>query len=154
MGFNSGFKGLNAELNFTCYLLALLGAHHILHVSRIRIKQYEYITNKNSILYFSDRASSYNSGKWPNWRTVSSVCLFESSTCFEQLCTRLQEDNCINPLHVQLNPICHLLALLGAHHIFHVSRIRVNTTSGMITLKHRVIIPDVVLCISWWKKHW
>ena len=97
MGFKSGFKGLNAELNFTCYSLALLGAHHILHVSRIRIKQYEYITNKNSILYFSDRASSYNSGKWPNWRTVSSItCLFESSTCFEQLCAYLQEDDCIN----------------------------------------------------------
>jgi hypothetical protein len=29
-----------------------------------------------------------------------------------------------NPLNVQLNPICHLLALLGAHHILHVSRIR------------------------------
>ena len=25
-----------------------------------------------------------------------------------------------------LNPICHLLALLGAHHILHVNRIRVN----------------------------
>jgi len=33
----------------------------------------------------------------------------------------------INPLDVELNPICHLLALLGAHHILHVSRIRVNT---------------------------
>ena len=32
----------------------------------------------------------------------------------------------INPLKTQLNPICHLLALLGAHHILHVSRIRVN----------------------------
>jgi len=31
-----------------------------------------------------------------------------------------------NPLNAQLNPICHLLELLGAHHIFHVSRIRVN----------------------------
>jgi len=31
-----------------------------------------------------------------------------------------------NPLNVELNPICHLLALLGAHHIFHVGRIRVN----------------------------
>jgi hypothetical protein len=26
-----------------------------------------------------------------------------------------------------LIPICHLLTLLGAHHIFHVSRIRVNS---------------------------
>ena len=32
----------------------------------------------------------------------------------------------INPLNAELNLICHLLALLRAHHIFHVSRIRVN----------------------------
>ena len=31
-----------------------------------------------------------------------------------------------NPLNAKLNPICHLLALLGAHHILHISRIRVN----------------------------
>jgi len=48
-------------------------------------------------IYFSDRASSYNCGRWPTWRTVSSIlCLFESSTCFEQLCPHHQEDNCIN----------------------------------------------------------
>jgi len=28
----------------------------------------------------------------------------------------------INPLNAELNPICHLLALFGAHHILHVSR--------------------------------
>ena len=32
------FNTLNAELNPICYLLALLGAHHFLHVSRIRVK--------------------------------------------------------------------------------------------------------------------
>jgi len=31
-----------------------------------------------------------------------------------------------NPLNAQLNPICHLLALLGFHNFLHVSRIRVN----------------------------
>jgi ribosomal protein S14 len=31
-----------------------------------------------------------------------------------------------NPLNAELNPICHLLALLGAHHILHISRIRVK----------------------------
>jgi len=31
-----------------------------------------------------------------------------------------------NPLNAELNPICHLLALLGSHPIFHVSRIRVK----------------------------
>jgi len=31
----------------------------------------------------------------------------------------------VKPLNAKLNPIRHLLALLGAHHILHVSRIRV-----------------------------
>jgi hypothetical protein len=35
----------------------------------------------------------------------------------------------INTLNAELNPICHLLALLGAHHILHVSRIRVKHIS-------------------------
>jgi len=36
----------------------------------------------------------------------------------------------VNPLNAKLNPICHLLALLGAHHILHVSRIKVNFWKG------------------------
>jgi hypothetical protein len=39
----------------------------------------------------------------------------------------------LNPLNAQLNPICHLLALLGAHPILYVSRIRVNVV--LIILK-------------------
>jgi hypothetical protein len=35
--------------------------------------------------------------------------------------------NFLNPLNAELNPICHLLALLGAHHILHVSRIRIKS---------------------------
>jgi len=34
----------------------------------------------------------------------------------------------VNPLNAELNPIFHLLALLGAHHILHVGRIGVKTT--------------------------
>ena len=30
----------------------------------------------------------------------------------------------LNPLNPELNPICYLLALLGAHHFLHFSRIR------------------------------
>ena len=37
----------------------------------------------------------------------------------------------INPLNAELNPICYLLALLGAHHFLHVRRIRVKS----LTLK-------------------
>ena len=32
----------------------------------------------------------------------------------------------VNPLNAELNPTCHLLAFLGAHHIFHVSGLRVK----------------------------
>jgi len=32
----------------------------------------------------------------------------------------------LNPLNPELNPICYLLELLGAHHFLHVSRIRVK----------------------------
>ena len=42
----------------------------------------------------------------------------------------------INTLNAELNPICHLLALLGAHHILHVSRIRVNT---FVRREHRLL---------------
>jgi hypothetical protein len=37
---------------------------------------------------------------------------------------RFTENN--NTSNAELSLICHLLALLGAHHILHVSRIRVN----------------------------
>ena len=43
----------------------------------------------------------------------------------------------VNPLNAELNPICHLLALFGAHHILHVSRIRVNLP--LFILQHNVI---------------
>ena len=45
----SEINPLNAELNPTCYLLALLGAHHILHVSRIRVKE---LRNTRKIIRF------------------------------------------------------------------------------------------------------
>jgi len=41
------------------------------------------------------------------------------------------EDN-INPLNAELNPICYLLALLGAHPILHVIRIRVKNRASYI----------------------
>ena len=40
-------------------------------------------------------------------------------------------NNLFNPLKPELNPICSLLALLGAHHFLHVSRIRVKLLNFM-----------------------
>ena len=53
---------LNAELNPMCYLLTLLGAHHFLHVSRIRVKSLtlrllmSYIYMEHLFLMFLDHA--------------------------------------------------------------------------------------------------
>ena len=44
----------------------------------------------------------------------------------------------INPLNAELNLICHLLALLGAHPILHISRIRVNKVSSWAKVRHGV----------------
>jgi len=37
----------------------------------------------------------------------------------------------INPVKAELNSTCHLLALLGTHHIFHVSGLRVKSLAGV-----------------------
>jgi len=40
-----------------------------------------------------------------------------------------------NPLNAELNPICHLLVLVGAHPILHISRIRVKRPfPGFLTI--------------------
>ena len=48
------------------------------------------------------------------------------------------QQNALNPLNAELNPICHLLALLGAHHILHVSRIKVKC----------LVLPFKVYCTN------
>ena len=64
------------------------------------------------------------------------------------LCARV-----FSPLNTKLNPICRLLALLRDHHIFHVSRIRVNDTvrtsrSGCIASNMRAVNEQ------WSTKRW
>jgi hypothetical protein len=45
----------------------------------------------------------------------------------------------LNPLNAKLNPICHLLVLLGAHHIFHISKVRVKERRGYSHLKEEAL---------------
>ena len=42
----------------------------------------------------------------------------------------------INPLNTELNPICCLVALLGAHHFLHVSRIRVKSLTLRLLMSY------------------
>ena len=53
---------------------------------------------------------------------LSAVCCFLIHTV--QTWARYMKH--INTSNAELNPICHLLVLLGTHHIFHVSRVRVK----------------------------
>ena len=43
---------------------------------------------------------------------------------------------CINPLNTELNPIYYLLALLGAHHFLHISRIRVKSLTFRLLMSY------------------
>ena len=47
-------------------------------------------------------------------------------------CLQIQEH--FNPLNAELNPTRHLLALVGARHIVHVSSIRINVRRLLIVL--------------------
>jgi hypothetical protein len=52
--------------------------------------------------------------------------MLKSAAVMERLnkiCVRV-----FNPLNAELNPIRHLLTLVGAHHFVHVGRIRVNAS--------------------------
>jgi hypothetical protein len=50
----------------------------------------------------------------------------------------------LNPLNAELNPIRHLLALAGVHHVVDVSRIRVKVKNKEIdSIKNRVFEKNI-----------
>jgi len=46
----------------------------------------------------------------------------------------------IIPLNAKLNPICYLLALIGAHHFLHVSRIRIKIWDSLLYLVTKYLL--------------
>jgi len=73
----------------------------------------------NALDRIQKKASQFtNHTKDSDWETLAQC------RTITRLCT------ICNPLNAKLNPICHLLALLGAHHILHVSGIRVKAYCG------------------------
>jgi len=60
---------------------------------------------------------------------INNFSFFQTNLSVHCVNTRLKKNlhkPLINPLNTELNPICHLLALLGAHPILHITRIRVK----------------------------
>ena len=92
--------------------------------------------------------------QWPK-RFLARTPPFSISRCFPQSFPnrKLNQDQSIyifntsiitiNPLNPELNPICYLLALLGAHHFLHVSRIKVKL------LKFRLLMSYIYI----WSTH-
>jgi hypothetical protein len=48
-------------------------------------------------------------------------------------------------INAELSPICHLLAFLGVHHIFHVSRIKVNDSHTFLSSPLVCLTPVCLL---------
>ena len=66
---------------------------------------------------------------WQEVRLVeNTLLLLQNMRCVFQVAML------INPLNVELNPICHLLPLLGAHRVLHVSRIKVKEAVRFLLL--------------------
>jgi len=57
----------------------------------------------------------------------------------------------LNCLNAKLNPICHLLALLGAYHILHISRIRVKADLIIIIIIIIIIFINCNWVVTWWQ---
>jgi len=57
----------------------------------------------------------------------------------------------VNPLTSELNPICHFLTLLGAHHILHVSRIRIKCNKPGNVHTYNEIWRRICATILQWK---
>ena len=75
-------------------------------------------------------------------RTVQPV-----ASCYTDYATRPTVIWYINPLKPELNAICYLLALLGAHHFLHVSRIKVKL------LTFRLLMSYIYIYIYIWSTH-
>jgi len=66
------------------------------------------------------------SGNIPEVGTLSAIC--NCCASFGELL--------FNPLNPELNPICCLLALLGANHFLHVSRIKVKSLTLRVLMSY------------------
>jgi len=75
---------------------------------------------------------------------IRSLCAYKCDITSSEHC-RIQSNlfvfwlllfRSLNPLNPELNPICNLLALLGAHHFLHVSRIRVKLLTFRLLMSY------------------
>ena len=74
-----------------------------------------------TITHLQEHKTTVTTASGNHYTVLLSAAIVEELEKFRGLTNR-----CVNPLNPKLNPICYLLALLGAHHFLHVSTIRVK----------------------------
>jgi hypothetical protein len=132
-------------------------------VSKYLSKTIEYLLRAAILDFISSLITFLEFIKAPKYLkfwTPSNTCPY-SIRCCSKFVTFLFLFSCIllcfhqssaycslfNPLNAKLNPICHLLALLGAHPILHISRIRVNVCYYLLIRSHRSSEYQHSICI-------
>jgi len=95
-----------------------------------------YLSNPKQI-----RSSASNKGQSP----PSTSFQFQFSSVILPIDGTGVDKYIINPLNPELNPMCYLLTLLGAHHFLHVSRKRVTlvTIRRLMSYIYGATILDV-----------
>ena len=81
---------------------------------------------------------TYLPGDIPGTHLCYGLSLFQgySAVRYGHLKIRITPSEDFNPLTAELNPIRYLLALLGAHHFLHVSRIRVKSLTLRLLMSY------------------
>ena len=69
-------------------------------------------------------------------QTLIPVAIYLPSSVFPMASSMWNFLDHFNPLNPELNPICYLLALLGAHHFLHVSRKRVRLLTFRLLMSY------------------
>ena len=99
----------------------------------LSVKNVHFTFLYNSLFRFSFRADVPKCAQntkfnrlTPNDSYMCRTAPLTSKRCILRIYSTNIGTEYFNPLNAELNPICHLLALLGAHHILHLSRIRVK----------------------------
>ena len=142
MGFNSGFKGLTACIRSTILQSGFVRTRRKLQPSDPAFCNLGLFLDETNCLC-NVHSYSISMCSFTVQLHASGIPLFslvklrdENNASISDYYVWMNVDNTafnitsyeayFNPLNPELNPICYLLALLGAHHFLHVSRIRVK----------------------------
>ena len=115
--------------------LHVMLTHKLLNFNKFYTLSFYLPTVMHYTAFLYSHINSYSSVFWC-LLTASSGCCTPSAVPSQHIKCLCIFISCVNPLNAELNPICYLLALLGAHHFLHVSRIRVKSLTLRLLMSY------------------